>query len=57
MAKQALGIDVDRERYEKLMQGFTISKTIEPKPGLAEVRVVLADRTSGKIGSLTVPIK
>jgi hypothetical protein len=56
-ARQALGIDVDRERYEKLMKGFTITKTLEPKPGLAEVRVVLVDRGSGKIGSLTVPIK
>jgi VWFA-related protein len=57
VARQALGIDVDRERYEKLMKGFTITKTIDPKPGLAEVRIVLVDRASGKIGSLTVPVK
>jgi hypothetical protein len=30
---------------------------VQAKPGVAEVKIVAFDRTSGRIGSLAIPIK
>jgi hypothetical protein len=55
---KSVGISLDQPHYQTLVkEGFTITKTVEPAAGVAQVRVILYDRTSAKLGSLLVPIK
>jgi VWFA-related protein len=55
---KAVGFSVDQAHYQTLVkEGFTITKTVEPATGAAQVRVIVYDRTSAKLGSLWVPIK
>ena len=56
VAHQPLALNLDRAKYETVMkQGLTVTKTIELAKDAAELRVVVLDRYSGKIGSLNVP--
>jgi VWFA-related protein len=56
--RQSLGINLDQPKYEQLMQqGFTLTKTIDPAAGLAQVRFVIVDKESGRTGSLIIPVK
>ena len=55
---KSVGLSLDQPHYQTLVkEGFTITKTVEPAAGVAQVRVILYDRTSAKLGSLLVPIK
>jgi VWFA-related protein len=55
---KSVGISFDQPHYQTLLkEGFTITKTVEPAADVAQVRVILYDRTSAKLGSLLVPIR
>jgi VWFA-related protein len=54
---KGLALSPDQEQYRRLLtDGVTISTTVEPIPGAAQIRIVLLDRTSGKVGSVIVPL-
>jgi hypothetical protein len=48
----------DEARYRMfLSKKHVVNLTIpDPKPTLASIRLVVADRVSGRIGSITIPI-
>jgi VWFA-related protein len=50
-------MDLDQKQYLELTRSFVVSKTLDPNPALAQIRVVLFDRGSGRLGSLTLPVK
>jgi len=54
--EQSAPIHLDESRYQS-GQPITLTKTITPADGASEIRIVLHDRTSGRLGSLVVPIK
>jgi hypothetical protein len=55
---KGVALNFDEQQVRQLRtDGVTISDTVEPIAGAAELRVVLLDRTSGKIGSVTVPLR
>ncbi len=50
-------VSLNNERYQAaLKEGIHATVTLEPKPGLSELKIVVMDHTSGHIGSLTVPV-
>jgi hypothetical protein len=54
---KALAWNADQEQYRRMLaEGVTISITIRPAADAAQVRVVLLDRTSGRVGSVIVPL-
>ncbi|MBI3759118.1 MAG: VWA domain-containing protein, partial [Deltaproteobacteria bacterium] len=54
---QKLTMRLDRARFEALSKGIIFTKTIEPFEDAAQIRIVIVDRNSGNLGSLTVPLK
>jgi hypothetical protein len=55
---KSVGLSLDEPHYQTLVkEGFTITKIVEPAADVAQVRVILYDRTSAKLGSLLVPVK
>ena len=38
-------------------QGIIVSKTLKPLPQAATIRIVLFDRNSGNLGSLSLPVR
>ncbi len=44
-------------QHEQFLKNFVVDKTIELDPEAAQIRVVLLDRNSGRLGSLTLPLK
>jgi VWFA-related protein len=54
---QTLNLDLDKPNYEAIQKsGVPLGKYLRPKPGLVNVRAIVMDRPSGKIGSLIVPV-
>jgi VWFA-related protein len=54
--EQKLPLSLSPAQYEALSQGFELDRSITPLPKAVQIRVVVFDRNSGRIGSLTVPI-
>jgi VWFA-related protein len=53
-----LGLALDQAHYEQVLQeGLSITKTVDLEAGASAVRIVVGDRTSGRIGSLILPMK
>jgi VWFA-related protein len=56
---QVKTMDLDPKQYQELSKMFVVSKTLEPNPAVtqpvAQIRVVVLDRASGRLGSLTLP--
>ena len=51
-------LDFNQVRYEAYRSGkMTLNKLVEVQTGLSEIKVVVFDRTSGQIGSLSIPVK
>jgi hypothetical protein len=46
----------DKSFQRAAREGILVSKTLKPAPGAQEVRVLVLDRGSGKIGSLRMPM-
>ena len=44
------------QRNAFLKQGLHLTETLTPKPGLAAIKIVVLDRNSGSVGSLSIPI-
>jgi VWFA-related protein len=55
--RQEKVLDLTAEQHEQFMKNFVVDKTIELYPETAQMRVVLLDRNSGRLGSLTLPVK
>lgn len=56
-AQNALDIHFTREIYDGyLKSGMSMDQYVEPKAGLATLRVILIDRSLGTVGSLIIPI-
>jgi VWFA-related protein len=56
--ERAVDLDFDQAGYEAfLKRNIQMPLTVQAKPGVAEVKIVAFDRTSGRIGSLAVPIE
>ncbi|MGA3016366.1 MAG: VWA domain-containing protein [Bryobacteraceae bacterium] len=54
---KGLALNPDQEQYRRMLSdGVTISNTVEPLPAAVQIRIVLLDRTSGKVGSVIVPL-
>jgi len=54
---QAMNLDLDKANYEKILKtGMPLGKYLRPKAGLVNVRAIVLDRASGKVGSLIVPV-
>jgi len=49
-------LGADGARLDAAREGMLVSKTLKPAPGAQEVRVLVLDRGSGKIGSLRMPM-
>jgi VWFA-related protein len=55
---KGVALKLDQNQYRAMMtDGLNFTHTVEPLPGAVQIRVVLLDRTSGKIGSVIVPLK
>jgi VWFA-related protein len=53
-----LGISLDQSKRNAIFQqGLSITKTVDLAPGVAEIRVLVSDRATGKIGSLILGVK
>ena len=50
-------MNLNQGQFEELSKKFVVSKTLDPNPAVAQIRVVLFDRSSGRLGSLTLPIR
>lgn len=56
--RQAVGLKLSQAQYETVMkQGLSIAKTLEPAGEVAEVRAVVCDRVTGRVGSLIMPMR
>jgi hypothetical protein len=56
--KRALAFDIEEQKYDAFLKaGLRVTFDLNPQPTLAEVKVVVLDRTSGRIGSLTIPVQ
>ena len=54
---RSVTLDQDAPQREAfLKQGFHLTETLTPKPGLATIKIVVLDRNSGSVGSLSIPI-
>jgi VWFA-related protein len=54
---QVKTMDLDGKQYQELSKLFVVSKSFEPNPAIAQVRLIVLDRGSGRLGSLTLPVK
>jgi hypothetical protein len=50
-------MELDQKQFQELSKKFVVSKTLDPNPAVTQIRVVLFDRESGRLGSLTIPAK
>jgi len=60
LSKKVKGVELnpDQEQYRQmLVDGVRFTSTVEPLPGATQIRIVLVDRNSGKVGSVIVPVK
>jgi VWFA-related protein len=56
--QRALAFDIEGQKYDAFLKsGLRFAIDLDPQSALAEVKVVVIDRTSGRIGSLTVPVE
>ncbi len=56
--QRALAFDIEGQKYDAFLKaGLRVTFDLNSNPSLAEVKVVVLDRTSGRIGSLTVPVQ
>ena len=56
VAGQTLGLRLKPESYQRLMRdGVPFEMTVEARPQIASVRVVVVDENSGRMGSVTLP--
>jgi len=49
-------MDLDDSKFQELSKRFVVSKTLDPESSAAQVKVILLDRASGRMGSLTLPV-
>ena len=57
-AHQGLALKLDQPKYQAVMeQGIGIDKTLDAAPQATELRVIVVDKSTGKIGSLIMPVK
>jgi VWFA-related protein len=55
---ETVNLQYDEEHLRRLNEdGVTYPRLVRPSGGAAQVRVVVYDRNSGRLGSLTVPLK
>ena len=55
---RSVSMNQDAAKHEIfLKQGLHATVTLDPKPGLSEIKIVVLDRNSIRVGSLSVPIK
>jgi hypothetical protein len=55
---QTLNLNLTQARYDDIFKhGLIVHKSIEPEESVQMLRVVVLDRSSGNIGSLTIPMK
>lgn len=54
---QVKTMNLDRKQFEELSKKFVVSKTFDSNAAVAQIRVVLFDRGSGRLGSLTLPVR
>ena len=55
---RSVSMNQDTAKHEAfLKEGVHATLTLEPKPGLSEIKLVVLDRNSTRVGSLSVPIK
>ena len=56
--RQPVALKLTQAQYDMVSkQGMSVSKTLEPTGDVAEIRAVVADRISGRVGSLIMPVK
>jgi len=54
---QVKTLDLDAKQYQELSNKFVVTKTLEPNAAVRQVKVIVLDRGSGRLGSLTLPVK
>lgn len=55
---KGIALNFDQDQYRAVLtQGLNFTNTIQPQPGAVQLRIVLLDRGSGKIGSVNIPLK
>jgi VWFA-related protein len=54
--QQKVDLKFDEARFQALSKGIIIGKTLQLAADAARIRLVLLDRNSGNIGSLTIPL-
>jgi hypothetical protein len=54
---QVKTMDLDQKQYQELSKTFVVTKTFDPNPEVTQIRMVVFDRESGRLGSLTIPVK
>ena len=56
--RQAVALKLNKAQYDTVMQqGLSLTKTLEPTGDVAELRAVVSDRVTGRVGSLIMPVK
>jgi len=54
---ESFKINLDEDHYKAIMQkGLIIAKRVEPAKDVKQIRVLFQDKTTGKIGSLRMPV-
>lgn len=55
--RKSLNLDLSRENYEAMLKsGIFVGEVIEPREGLATIRLMVADAANGATGSLIIPV-
>jgi hypothetical protein len=53
-----VALKLNQAQYDTVMQqGLSLTKTLEPTGDVAELRAVVSDRVTGRVGSLIMPVK
>jgi VWFA-related protein len=56
--RSSIALKLDKAQYDgALKQGLSLDKTIDAAPDVTELRVVVADHLTGRVGSLIVPVE
>ena len=54
---QTKTMDLDLSKFQELSKKFVVSKTIDINPAVTQVKVILLDQATSRLGSLTMPVK
>jgi VWFA-related protein len=55
--RQTMSLKLDEAQYREMSGGLVVTKTLDAPADVSQLRIVLCDRNSGRLGSLTMTVK